>query len=261
VLDDTYASLHGTTSVAEALHRCEEYRPLVRGNRTAEAILLGVLAQLTAMTGQFEEARSLATRSREVIADLGPSGLAASLSDQTSRVEVLAGDLQAAERELRRDYDVLEAMNEAYFRSTIAGLLGRVLWDLKRPDEAARYARISRELADNDDVYSQVLWRTVEAKCLALTGTAEEALAFVQEAVAIVANTVDIELRADTLLDYAEVLRLIGRDNEQGPHLREALALYRQKGDVVLAATAERLAESAARNRVALNTSPRPGGP
>jgi class 3 adenylate cyclase/tetratricopeptide (TPR) repeat protein len=246
VLDDAYASLHGTTSVADALHRCEEYQPLVRGNRTAEAILLGVLAQLTAMTGEFVEARDLAVRSREVISDLGPSGLAASLSDQTSRVEVLAGDLEAAERELRRDYDVLEAMNEAYYRSTIAALLGRVLWDLKRPDEAAGYARVSRELADSDDVYSQVLWRTVEAKCLALNGAEGPATALAKEAISLVADTVDIELRADTLLDYAEVLRLIGRDNEQGPHLREALALYRQKGDVVLAATTERLAESAA---------------
>jgi class 3 adenylate cyclase/tetratricopeptide (TPR) repeat protein len=246
VLDDAYASLHGTTSVADALHRCEEYQPLVRGNRTAEAILLGVLAQLTAMTGEFVEARDLAVRSREVISDLGPSGLAASLSDQTSRVEVLAGDFEAAERELRRDYDVLEAMNEAYYRSTIAALLGRVLWDLKRPDEAAGYARVSRELADSDDVYSQVLWRTVEAKCLALNGADGPATALAKEAISLVADTVDIELRADTLLDYAEVLRLIGRDNEQGPHLREALALYRQKGDVVLAATTERLAESAA---------------
>ena len=246
VLDDAYASLHGTTPAPEALRRCEEYLPLVRGNRTAEAILLGVLAQLTAMTGAFGEARSLAARSREVIADLGPSGLAASLSDQTSRVEVLAGDLEAAARELRRDYDVLEAMNEAYYRSTIAALLGRVLWDLKRPDEARVYARISRELADADDVYSQVLWRVVEAKCLARSGTVDEAQALAKEAIALVATTADIELRADTLLDYAEVLRLIGLENEQGPHLREALALYRQKGDVVLAVAAERLAESAA---------------
>ena len=137
-------------------------------------------------------------------------------------------------------------MNEAYYRSTIAALLGRVLWDLKRPDEAAGYARVSRELADSDDVYSQVLWRTVEAKVLALNGTDGPATALAKEAISLVAGTVDIELRADTLLDYAEVLRLIGRDNEQGPHLREALALYRQKGDVVLAAAAERLAESAA---------------
>jgi hypothetical protein len=43
-------------------------------------------------------------------------------------------------------------------------------------------------------------------------------------------------------MDTAEVLRLSGLENEQGPHLREALALYRQKGDVVLeAAAAERL--------------------
>jgi tetratricopeptide (TPR) repeat protein len=240
VLDDIYSALHGSTPVSEALERGEEHLELIRGNRTAEAIVLAVLAQLTAMAGRFDEARSLYTRSRQSVADLGPSSLAASLSDHTSRVEILAGDARAAEAELRRDYDVLAAMNEAYFRSTIAALLGHVLWAQERFDEAATYARIARDLADADDVYSQVLWRTVEAKYLGRAGESDAAIALVREALALVESTVDIELRADTLLDLAEVLRLAGRDDERGPHIREALALYEQKGDVVLAAAAAR---------------------
>jgi len=242
VLNDSYAALHGTTPVADAIRRCEEYLPLVKGNRTAEAIVLAVLGQLTAMTGRFDEARSLATRSRQIVADLGPSGLAASLSDHTSRVELLAGDLEAAERELRRDYDTLAAMNEAYFRSTISALLAQVLWDLGREEEAVTFARISRDLADLDDVYSQVLWRMVEAKSLARSGQADEGVAFAREALGMLDRSVDIELKADSLLDFADVLILAGRENEQGPHIREALALYAEKGDVVLsAAAADRL--------------------
>jgi class 3 adenylate cyclase/tetratricopeptide (TPR) repeat protein len=243
VLDDAYSALHGPTPVADATERCETYLPLIRGNRTAEAIVLAVLAQLTAMAGKFEEARSLSARSRQVVADLGPSALAASLSDHTSRVELLAGDPEAAERELRRDYDVLAAMNEAYFRSTIGALLGHVLWTLGRYDEAVSFARISKELADTDDIYSQVLWRTVEAKYLARGGSSDEAVALAREALALVETTVDIELKADTLMDLAEVFALTGREHEQGPHLREALALYQEKGDLVLgAAAANRLA-------------------
>jgi class 3 adenylate cyclase/tetratricopeptide (TPR) repeat protein len=242
-LDDAYAGLHGTTPVPEMIERCEAYLPLIRGNRTAEAIVLAVLAQLNAMAGRFDEARGLGSRSREVVSDLGPSALAASLSDHTSRVELLAGDAQAAERELRRDYDVLAAMNEAYFRSTVAALLARILWALGRHDEAAEFAGISRELADADDVYSQVLWRSVEAKHLARSGSGEAGVALAMEAIDLVDTTVDIELRADTLLDLAETLALAGRENEQGPHIREALALYEKKGDVVLAAVAaDRLA-------------------
>ena len=243
VLNDSYSALHGTSPVADAILRCEEYLPLVRGNRTAEAIVLAVLGQLTAMTGQFEEARSLATRSRQIVADLGPSGLAASLSDHTSRVELLAGDLEAAERELRRDYDTLAAMNEAYFRSTISALLAQVLWDLGREEEAVTFARISKDLADVDDVYSQVLWRMVEAKSLARSGRGEEGVAFAREALALLEKSVDIELKADSLLDFADVLVLAGHEQEQGPHIREALALYQEKGDLVLSAVAaDRLA-------------------
>ena len=239
VLNDSYAALHGTTPVTDAIQRCEEYLPLVHGNRTAEAVVLAALGQLTAMTGRFDEARELATRSRQMVADLGPSGLAASLSDHTSRIEFLAGDPEAAERELRRDYDVLAAMNEAYFRSTIGALLGHALWRLGRGDEAVEFARISRELADVDDVYSQVLWRTVEAKYLARAGRSDEGIALAQEALRLLAASVDIELKADTLFDLAEVLAVAGREHEGGPHLREALALYREKGDLVLSAATE----------------------
>ena len=238
VLDDAYSALHGSTPVPLALRRCEEYLELIRGNRTAEAIVLAVLAQLTAMTGRFDEARGLYAQSRQLVAELGPSSLVASLSDHTSRVEMLAGDPAAAERELRRDYVALEAMNEAYFRSTVAGLLGHALWAQARYDEAATFARIARELADADDIYSQVLWRTVEAMDLARRGLADEAVALSAEAVTLAGSTVDIELQGDTLIGRAEVLRLAGREDEQGPHLREALALYESKGDVVLAAAA-----------------------
>jgi len=243
VLNDSYAALHGTTPVEDAIRRCEEYLPLVKGNRTAEAIVLAVLGQLTAMTGHFEEARALATQSRLIVADLGPSGLAASLSDHTSRVELLAGDAAAAERDLRRDYETLAAMNEAYFRSTISALLARVLWDLGSDEEARSFAHISRELADADDVYSQVLWRMVEAKYLARSGQGEEGVDFARGALALLDKSVDIELKADSLLDFADVLVLAGREHEQGPHVRGALALYQEKGDLVLSAVAaDRLA-------------------
>jgi ATP/maltotriose-dependent transcriptional regulator MalT len=247
VLDDAYSALHGTTPVAEALQRCEAYLPLIHGNRTAESTVLAVLAQLTAMSGRIEEARSLSGRAREMVADLGPSSLTASLSDHTSRVEILGGDLLAAERELRRDYDVLEAMGEAYSRSTIAALLAQVLWDQGRFEDAAQFADISSQLADEDDLYSQVLFRMVQAKALALDGQPQEAVAAGEHALAMLEGTVDIELRADCLMDFAEVLGLAGRENDRGPHIREALGLYEQKGDVVLAAaTARRLAETEA---------------
>jgi tetratricopeptide (TPR) repeat protein len=238
-----YCVLHGSTPVDEALARCEAVMAHVRADRKAESIVLGILALLRAMTGHFDQARELYQRGREIVADLGPSVNAASTSLEASRVEMLAGDAGAAERELRGDYVVLEAMGETYFRSTIAALLGHALWAQGKSEEAARYAAIARDLTDEDDVLSQVSWRTVEAKSLAAAGQSDAAVALAEEAVRTASRTTDIELHADALLDLGDVLRLVGRMEEQGPHLREALRLYQQKGDLVLAGVArDRLA-------------------
>ena len=129
-------------------------------------------------------------------------------------------------------------MGEVYTRSTISALLGQVLWAQGRHAEAVEFAHTARDLADSDDMYSQVLWRSVEARNLAQSGQAEEGIELASEALSMLETTVDIELRADILIDLAETLRLAGRQEAGGPHVREALQLYRQKGDVVLAAAA-----------------------
>jgi class 3 adenylate cyclase/predicted ATPase len=246
-----YATLHGSTPVDEALRRGRQYLDYVRTDRNAEAIVLGVLAQLDAMEGRFAEARALAARSRAIVAELGASVTAASTSLETSRVERLAGNDEAAELALRRDYEVLESMGESYFRSTVAALLGDALWRQDKREDAIHYARIAAELADDDDVLSQVVWRTVEARSIAAAGGQDEAIALARRAVELAADTVDIELHADALVDLADVLQLAGRTHEQGPPLREALELYDRKGDVVLAGVVrERLRAAQSAERV-----------
>ena len=118
-------ALGGPTPVAAAIERCEALLADVRGDRKAEAVILGVLAQLRAMRGEFDEARAMAERGREMLDDLGPSVTAASTSTESWRVEVLAGDLAAAERHLRRDHDLLEAHGRALLPLDHRGLAGR----------------------------------------------------------------------------------------------------------------------------------------
>jgi class 3 adenylate cyclase/tetratricopeptide (TPR) repeat protein len=230
-----FVALHGPTPVSTALESCERLLTEVEGDRKSEAMVLGVLAVLHAMEGRFDEGRRLSARSRESVKDLGPSILAAASALEYSRVEMLAGDPAQAEIELRRDYERLEAVGERYYRSTLAGVLANVLWTLGRHDEAGEFSRIAEEIADADDNWSQVLWRLARAKVLATRGHADEAVAVGQEAVARAAASVDIEQHADALADLGETLRLAGRQDEEGPHLREALALYVRKGDLVSA--------------------------
>ena len=57
------------------------------------------------------------------------------------RVEMLAGNVEAAEAALRRSYDALVARGETYLRSTVAGLLAETMLERGGPLEEARAAR------------------------------------------------------------------------------------------------------------------------
>jgi hypothetical protein len=86
------------------------------------------------------------------------------------------------------------------------------------------------------------------AKSLARRGDTAEAVEMGASAVRLAAATVDIELHADALTELAEVHRLAGGEDEEEPRLREALALYEQKGDIVrMRAVRDRLTAVAAR--------------
>ncbi len=226
------AAVLGSTPVPEGIARCEDIAERVRGDRRSEAIVFGAMAQLHAMNGEFELARSLYRREQEYLASLGPSRELASTSIDSARVELLAGDLEAAERELRRDDADLEAIGETYFRSTVTGLLAHTLVLAGRDGEADRYAMAAQALADADDVYSQVLWRISRSALLVGTDPAG-ALRLADEALSLVSDTADLRLRADVLTSRATVLRRIGRADEAAADEAEAIRLYDQKGDVV----------------------------
>jgi ATP/maltotriose-dependent transcriptional regulator MalT len=221
--------------VSEVLARCEALLEQVSGDRKAEAVIDGALAQLHAMQGRFDRARELYRRGAEMLHDLGPSVTASSWSIESSRVEMLAGDPAAAVRELRRDHDALEGLGERYFRSTIAALLAQALVALQENAEGVRFARIAHELADDDDTLTQVLWRSALAIVRAREGADDEAEALAREAIALAAATVDLDLQADAHVDCAEVLGIAGRRDESGPLLREALDRYERKEDLVSA--------------------------
>jgi tetratricopeptide (TPR) repeat protein len=228
-----YILLHGPTPVPEAIRRCEELVVSVQGDRTAEAGIVSTLAVLRAMEGEFAAARELYRRGQTIATELGSGIVSHSSSIDSSRVELLAGDLGAVERELRRDYDALTAIDETYFRSTIAAYLAQVLWLAGDADEAHRFTTVAEQLGDVDDVLTQVPWRSARAKILASRGDADSARRLAAEAVQLAAATSQIRLKAEALEDLADVLEAIGDGESSGPPLREALTLFAQKGDVV----------------------------
>jgi class 3 adenylate cyclase/tetratricopeptide (TPR) repeat protein len=237
------AGLLGSTPVPEALANSERSLEAVRGDRWAEAIVRGVLAQLHAMNGDFDAARDMYRKEFEFLRDLGVSREAASTSIESAHVELLAGDLAAAESQLRRDDAQLAGLGERYFRSTVAGMLARVLLLRGETDEAEGFVVLAEALSDDDDAWSQVLWRSARARLLVSLDPARAREVAVQ-AVKIAATTSDLELRGDALTDQAEVLVGVGAVDEGRESLVRALELYHRKGDATSAArTRQRLSE------------------
>jgi tetratricopeptide (TPR) repeat protein len=231
------AAVLGSTPVPQAIERCDEIAERVHGDRRSEAIVFGALAQLHAMLGDFELARSLYRREQEFLQDLGPSRELSSTSLDSARVELLADDLEAAERELRRDDAELEALGERYFRSSVDALLARVLWQAGNATEADRFCTLAEELADPDDVGTIVLLRATRSRLVA----AEDPVAarrLADEAVTMAQGTASLAFHADALRNRAELLASLGELDDAQASLDEAVRLYERKGDIVSAAAA-----------------------
>jgi class 3 adenylate cyclase/tetratricopeptide (TPR) repeat protein len=239
------AALHGPTPVPEAIQRCEEIASEAQGDRRTQGVVTSTLAVLLAMRGEFDRARRLAGEAQGLLADLGPTVVGASTSLETAWVERLAGDLSAAERELRRDYASLSQLGERYFLSTVAGELARIVYAQGRLDEADQLSRQAQELADDDDIASQTLWRTVQAKVLARNGNRDGALILIGEAVDLLTPTDAVSAQAETLVDLADVLRNSGRRKDADEVLGDAVKLFELKGNLV-AVEAVRAPEAAA---------------
>jgi class 3 adenylate cyclase/tetratricopeptide (TPR) repeat protein len=243
------AAVEGPKPVLEAIERCEEIVRQVTDDRRAHGSVLGHLGSLEAMRGNFDRARELCVRGRTMLEELGRSVVAASRSQDSCIVEMLAGDPAAAERALRRDFVALTEMGEAYLLSTIAGELARAVYAQDRTDEAEDLSRVAEQFSAADDVTSQALWRSVRAKILALRGDSRTALALVRESVALLRTTDALIRQADALADEAEVLRLLGRGDASRAPLAEAIELLERKGNVVgaeQARSAQRLLPAAA---------------
>jgi predicted ATPase/class 3 adenylate cyclase len=244
-----FNAVYGPTSVAEAIARCEGLLAKATDDRRSEALIRGALAQLRAMRGEFEDARELCLQSRAILEDLGERVLATSRSVDSARVEMIAEDADAAERQLRRDYEALDAMGERYYLPGVAGLLAHALYLRGDYDEALAFTRISEEWGE-EDAEDQALWRRARAKVLARRGQLAEAEAIIRGAVRLVERTDSPVLQANTLMDLAEVLRIAGDFQGAIVHVREAHRLFEQKGNIVSATRASRVLDELAAHQM-----------
>ena len=229
----------GPTPISDVLRRLEaepELDLLIPYHATVRGFAL-------AMLGRLDEARAIATDEPRRFADFGERVGAALATANLGIVERLAGDWAASAAALQEACRNLESMGEQGFLSTYVGYLGQALYELDRLDEAGDCAVRGEELGAVDDIATQMLWRQLRGKVLARRGEHGEALRLAREAVRLGEPTDALGHRADSLCDLAEVLELAGRPDEAAAVLGQALTLYEQKGNLVLAERSrERLA-------------------
>ncbi len=228
-------ALNGPMPVPQAIVDCEQLLSAGLSDRQVECNVMCALAQLKAMNGELDAARSLYRRSRALLRDLGQGVYAASTGIDLARVELHGGDLALAQREVQADCDFLAAKGETYFLSTMAALLARIARDQGRDDEALALSRTAEEATAADDMESQALWRMVRAPILARAGELQQAEALARNAVDLVRQTESPMLQADALAELAAVLAQAARHDEAAARRAEAIALYEAKGNRVMA--------------------------
>src|SRR6266545_1533193 len=191
--------------------------------------------EVAAMRGDFEGAREYNREAVDINTDLGELLTQATDSITEGLVELLDGELPAAEQALVRGYQALEEMRGTGPLGVVAAMLARVLLQQERDEEANEITRVCERIAGEHQVDVQVKWRSIRGVVLARRGQIEEAHTLAREALEQAEKTDQPDTIAEAHADLAEVLRMSGRSAEASSEFARALALYERKGNLVAA--------------------------
>ena len=167
------------------------------------------------MRGDIDEARRLKADARALYEELGQRFRIALWSLVAADIETLAGRPEEATAILRWAFDELDDMGWTSVMSTMAAFLADAL--LPENDEALRYSRLSEELAAEEDVVTQVMWRVARARA-----SGDEDLAMQAVRLAEPTDSPDLKARA-----YLAVAQVAGDPTFR----RRAVAEFERKGN------------------------------
>jgi class 3 adenylate cyclase/tetratricopeptide (TPR) repeat protein len=227
-------TLLGPMPVDQGIRRCLAIQAQHRGEPTLQPVVDSILAVLEAMRGRFPHARKHYLRSHLAFDELGLNVRLASFRMYAGWAELIAGDAAAAELQIRRGYEALERMGEQTYRSTMAAFLSRAVLAQGRYDEAERLTQVTGDIASDDDLFTQAMWRATRARLLAWRGDAD-AVRLARESVELWLETDCLNMQADALVDLAVTLRLLQRAHESVAVLGQAIQLYESKGNLASA--------------------------
>jgi tetratricopeptide (TPR) repeat protein len=225
----------GPTPAREAIGRCESLLSDAP-SPVWESFILPFLAGVEAMDGKIVNARSHleeARVGRQEFADAGT--IATSWSALAAEVELLAGDLGAAEDILVRSCQALQDASPGDWLATNMALLAETQYRQGRVEEARASAESALARAPAGHLTSRSVARRVLAKSLAQLGTRTEAVALAGEALALLGDADVLDERGETLLACAEALAASGTVAEARQARDASISEFERKGNVVSA--------------------------
>ena len=149
-----------------------------------------------------------------------------------AQIELLAGDIAAAERELRGSTQAFDEIGATTSATTHRALLGEVLVALGRFQEAEELARRIAAEAPEHDVIAQVLWRCTLSRIKAREGSAREAVELATEARRLLADAEFPQLAIAALTAAAEAAAAADEIPEAEQLLAQARQVAEAKGAV-----------------------------
>jgi hypothetical protein len=222
----------GPTSALEATARCEALLAADAVGPAEEANVLVFFGGLLAMLGEFDAGRSAVAHARAAFDELGQVGLAALCGEVAGAIEILAGELEAAERLFIESCELLRQARLDTTLATCAGALAEAIYAQGRYAEADEWSRAAESAASDSDLDARLAWEPVRAKILARRGEHEHAQRLARDSVAAALGTDALNQRARALLDLAEVLRLGGHEPDAAEFVEQARRDYERKGNL-----------------------------
>lgn len=231
--DLAWAYYFGPTPVALAKRQSWAVveRARADGRRIDEASALDIVASLQAMEGRIDQARRLIQLAREILLDVGvPETGLRDNATWSGRVELLGGDFEKAEAELRWACKLFERTGTPWM-CVPGSLLTHAVYQQGRHDEASQLATWC-EASATPEILDQALWRSASAPPLARQGR-PEAEGLARDALVLAKQTGEPDLVGDVLMNLADVLLTAERFDEALQSFQRAGDCYEQKGNVV----------------------------
>jgi hypothetical protein len=145
--------------VSRALVQCRGLLERTRGNRMTHAEILGEIAWLEGMAGQFPEARTDVAKASAILDEIAAADWGWLSSQGSGQVELLAEDPAAAEHHLIKARTDLPASGKLADVALLSLLLAEALYRQGRYPDAEQHAEIARIGMDDQDLYPRRVWR------------------------------------------------------------------------------------------------------